>query len=1214
MIKFNCAPKGNQPMQIEWRKEGQLLVASSSVAGQQQHQQQLFEASASGRTLSQSGKYSEIVHYAPLMANQSAGSTASAEPEQVRQRHHSLVVAPAGQMPANQTEINPNEAVRSSELFINYADRSDTGNFVCLAKNNYGKDELTYRLIVQEVPDAPPNLSVQSVQANSVKLVWSAPFDGNLPIGHFVIEYRKASNNHHQVSEQASAPGGQHSEWARLVTSTNKLDSSSVLNSNGDQLQSTSGTQFSVVLRQLSAKTTYHVRVAAVNAIGQGGFSPHLTMSTAEEPPSSRPNDLRCQPVSSSAIKVLWRGPVLVDEQAPVRGYYVSHRKLQPVSTGNSASTNRSSAEGSGLASAQSWLATVSLSALNSTDGRSPDDGAFMVGSQQQFELSSGAGSPRKGLLLPPGGGANYELLVAQLEKNTKYEFRVQPYNSIGLGPASEAIGQTLKYDRPGQPILKLVSTRKQSFELKWTIGDDQPLMGFSLFYKCEYDDWQEIQLGIIHHYVIENLRCGNKYQIYLSAFNGVGRSDPSEVLSVRTEGTVPIAPDKSQFIKSNITEVVLDMSSWQSGGCPISSFMIQFKRLHESNWFVLSEGQSPFASSYKVPIGDLAPASWYKLLVTAANEAGTTNAQYLFSTLTTSGEEVRPNFGEHELASMDQNRSHQTGWLTASNGGLSLWNRLVQMVFGLGKQQEQAGGAQLLLPVGCIVFILVSLLLSYLYYSHSGSAGSPSSTSGSSETSSNAQRSLGHHHHQKLVLGSNGYHSGQHANGTMSVLGRSPSVVMNRLQNCASATTTTLNRAGNPARSDEKQLIQGNNYNHLMSFREQDSQQQPHSCQDGQMDNNAMIDTLIGSAGLQAFMSGAGQNQATSFGQPVNNNGGMVQLGSDEQGSHNLTLLSSANNLFVGTPSHSLGGQTCAGSSSVSTNTTNCLDGSSSQTSSSGTSAGFGGCGAKAKLQLIDESSMIDEAQELQGNQLNWPQYPQCLYGDQNSPSRLLYSGFAPAVNDQSLANEQQAFGQPLNGSMSTNHRYNANLMTSIDDTGAGRHVYDPNQANQRLLSSASFASAADLVQRQQLNLYHQQSEHSSEPVYQRLDKFQSFNLPICKQQSSVYSNQAIKSQTLRFNKHNNTRASIKSTTLQRAPVQLHQQHQLEQQQQKHYLYEQNDTGNPGLCFQQQQQQQHLTQQLVDNYHEQVCQVGTSEIDHNQQQHSSVCHGPRNC
>ena len=57
----------------------------------------------------------------------------------------------------------------------------DAGNFSCLAENVFGRDEVTYGIIVQ-VPPGPPILTIPTTTTRSLTLQWRLPDDGGSPV------------------------------------------------------------------------------------------------------------------------------------------------------------------------------------------------------------------------------------------------------------------------------------------------------------------------------------------------------------------------------------------------------------------------------------------------------------------------------------------------------------------------------------------------------------------------------------------------------------------------------------------------------------------------------------------------------------------------------------------------------------------------------------------------------------------------------------------------------------------------------------------------------------------------------------------------------------------------------------------------------------------------------------------------------------------------
>ncbi|GBO07228.1 hypothetical protein AVEN_225498-1 [Araneus ventricosus] len=64
-------------------------------------------------------------------------------------------------------------------------------------------------------------------------------------------------------------------------------------------------------------------------------------------------------------------------------------------------------------------------------------------------------------------------------------------------------------------------------------------LMGYKLFYRAELPEWDEIEVPdpSQSQYTLRSLSCGTRYQFHIIAYNDVGRSDPSDVVSLMTQG-----------------------------------------------------------------------------------------------------------------------------------------------------------------------------------------------------------------------------------------------------------------------------------------------------------------------------------------------------------------------------------------------------------------------------------------------------------------------------------------------------------------------------------------------------------------------------------------------------------------------------------------------------------------------------------------------------
>lgn len=150
-------------------------------------------------------------------------------------------------------------------------------------------------LIVQEVPEQPKSLRINSQQSRSLQLTWSQPFAGNSPIEEYNIQYKIIADTW-QTAERITVPGSQ-----------------SVININN-----------------LHPATTYHIRIAAENKLGSSEFSEIVQVTTLEEVPSGSPKNVRGEAKSSTEIFLIWDAPDKHDWNGNLLGYYVGYQVTNP--------------------------------------------------------------------------------------------------------------------------------------------------------------------------------------------------------------------------------------------------------------------------------------------------------------------------------------------------------------------------------------------------------------------------------------------------------------------------------------------------------------------------------------------------------------------------------------------------------------------------------------------------------------------------------------------------------------------------------------------------------------------------------------------------------------------------------------------------------------------------------------------------------------------
>ncbi|KAH7952741.1 hypothetical protein HPB49_000882 [Dermacentor silvarum] len=126
-----------------------------------------------------------------------------------------------------------------STLTITDTQNSDNALFTCHASNDFGEDTTNINLIVQDVPGIPDSLQVSEASSRFVRLTWTEPFSGNMPITQYLLRWTNKEGT-----------------WEDSV--------------------SVSGTETKVTVRGLEPSASYLFTVRAENALGPGAYTSPL--------------------------------------------------------------------------------------------------------------------------------------------------------------------------------------------------------------------------------------------------------------------------------------------------------------------------------------------------------------------------------------------------------------------------------------------------------------------------------------------------------------------------------------------------------------------------------------------------------------------------------------------------------------------------------------------------------------------------------------------------------------------------------------------------------------------------------------------------------------------------------------------------------------------------------------------------------------------------
>ncbi|CAN8002939.1 unnamed protein product, partial [Ixodes pacificus] len=164
----------------------------------------------------------------------------------------------------------------------------------------------------------------------------------------------------------------------------------------------------------------------------------------------------------------------------------------------------------------------------------------------------------------------------------------------------------------------------------------------YVLHYGTEASDWLQLPLNATKQsFVLDGLKCGTLYRLYMTASNSLGTGEPGAEVSVRTKGAAPISPTTDKFITTNSTTATLHLNAWSTGGCPVTRFAIQYRLKFHPTWLSLADSVNPRRRQYQLT--DLVPSRQYQVNVIAHSEAGATQADFEFQTpaLSAAGERL---------------------------------------------------------------------------------------------------------------------------------------------------------------------------------------------------------------------------------------------------------------------------------------------------------------------------------------------------------------------------------------------------------------------------------------------------------------------------------------------------------------------------------------------------------------------------------------------
>ncbi|XP_068082192.1 cell adhesion molecule Dscam2 [Anabrus simplex] len=502
-----------------------------------------------------------------------------------------------------------------------------TYSIVVQAYNALGPGPMAQEVVaitLEDVPSSPPqDVRCTAFTSQSLQVSWEPPPDTQL---HGVLKGYKVLWENLEDFESLSKPE------TKITTA------------------------LTVVVHGLEKFTNYSIQVLAFTRAGDGVASPPLFCMTEEDVPEA-PAGIKAAVSSPASIIVSWLPPtrsngIITTYNLQVRSWFspevkTYHRSLPPASKSYEAEGlhKRNRYEFSVAAVTRvgegPLTPTVVLSPSNEVQAAIYSFGSVIVVPWKQDTRlpCRHVGKPEPniswkqwGQLLKPSPRfkvqADGSLQITDLHRDDSGNYSCLVENRYGSDHITHRLTVQVP---PSAPLLHATGSTSTSLNVQWKQGDDggAPIWGYVLYYKREFGEWEEVKVSRKQSsYVLTKLWCGTTYQLYVTAHNAIGMGHPSEVVVATTDGGKPGTVPVERFLYINSTSVTLYLENWGDGGCPILYFEVEYKRLDQPHWTLVSnsvELQKSFV------LKGLQPDTEYQLRVKAHNNAGTTTAEYRF-------------------------------------------------------------------------------------------------------------------------------------------------------------------------------------------------------------------------------------------------------------------------------------------------------------------------------------------------------------------------------------------------------------------------------------------------------------------------------------------------------------------------------------------------------------------------------------------------------
>ncbi|XP_045534730.1 Down syndrome cell adhesion molecule-like protein Dscam2 [Papilio machaon] len=419
------------------------------------------------------------------------------------------------------------------------------------------------------------------------------------------------------------------------------------------------------ILHGLKKFTNYSMEVLATTNGGDGVRSAPIHCQTEQDVPEA-PRAVKALVMGADSILVSWRPPAQPNGVVTHYNVYTQAQNTEPHPNKVPASQTSYSATELKPGRYDFWVTASTIigeGQPSATASCSPNDKvpAKIASFDESFTatykedvklpcLAVGVPSPNiiwkvKGQPLESSERVRQlpegSLQIAGVAREDAGEYSCHVDNQFGTDTVTHTLS-VLAPPFPPQLSIASSSVSSLTLRLKPSLEAEQsPAAGYTIHYKQEFGDWETVQIpSNTDTYTLENLFCGSRYQLYVTAYNGIGTGEASDVVIARTRGSKPPVPRAADFIEVGSSSVTLHLKQWLDGGCPMSHFVVENKKKGAAEWNQISNAVKPGGNFVVL---DLEPATWYVLRITAHNNAGFNVAEYEFATLTMTGGTIAP-------------------------------------------------------------------------------------------------------------------------------------------------------------------------------------------------------------------------------------------------------------------------------------------------------------------------------------------------------------------------------------------------------------------------------------------------------------------------------------------------------------------------------------------------------------------------------------------